>query len=902
MSAGGEDDSDAKTPQTGCPEERTQDSWPRERDEPSIGEASRARGAILSALFPGDARVLDGRYELGSMIGSGGLGRVYKALDTKLGRHVAVKFLKGATRDPELAQALEGEARVLARLQHPNIVAVHDVGRSEDELYLTMELIDGESLEAWLATRRSWQAVLDVMRQAALGLAAAHEAGVVHRDFKPANVMVDRTGRVRVVDFGLAREVVWKPEALNSTDGVTLQTKAAGTPPYMAPEQFDGEVSAASDQFSFCTTLYEGLCGQRPWKGRERGIRTPGEKASAEATLAQANIPRWLRGPILRGLSSEPGARFSSMDAIGGRLERPTRRATTWILAASSLLVGMGTMTAIGGADPCEGTAGTRSLDEVIEKVPRIRFEELGLGGEFDVFAREWTKLEQSSCRARRAGGVADELLDARERCLDRLGQQLDYTFSVLPKDGSPQDGRAAVLPLMTLHSCEDDSRLIIRASEAGFDAEGEDSILRELGQASALESVGREEEALEVLRHSLAASEHVAGASFARGRLGLLYATFMGRRGHVDVAKDLLVEHLLLVDGEPSSVVVAAELRAMLAFFLSLNAEDAAEAARLARLAETVLERKTDQIPARVIAALAQARADASLKRPEAARRGIERVRALIASFDPLTDELRVWAAHERGRPELEVAIAEVFLVNGDIDLARDAYRTVVPKLRDREGLERALAVALNNLGELEGRQDETRRPAVLVEEAAALKAALGDRRGAAESWMTVGTLHARSSRGAEALQAYDTALGLVPPSASITKVELLYNRGLAHQSSGELQRARADYEAALDISSRVANSDPELLFSIQLAAAQTGLRQQDLKFATARHDAARLAKRPEFGDYALAELAIVGCQLADEKGAGVELGREAVRLAAAGGHDALGAEASACFKGWGE
>src|SRR5262245_3931586 len=266
----------------------------------------RASRPSLAGWLPPGAK-LD-RYVLGEMLGRGGMGIIYRAHDPELDRNVAIKVLRPefARKDPDAARRIAHEARVMARSSHPNVVAVHDVGRVDDQVYVAMELVAAGSLKEWLDREpRSVAEILEVFVAAGQGLIAAHDAGVVHRDFKPDNVLVGADGRVRVTDFGLAHDYV------SSTESPVI----AGTPAYMAPEQFEGgSVDARSDQFSFCAALYEALYRQRPFKGSswvELGEAiTHGRIVSAPA---KTQVPGSLRAILLRGLAVAPGDRFPTL-------------------------------------------------------------------------------------------------------------------------------------------------------------------------------------------------------------------------------------------------------------------------------------------------------------------------------------------------------------------------------------------------------------------------------------------------------------------------------------------------------------------------------------------------------------------------------------------------------------
>ncbi|MCA9687455.1 MAG: serine/threonine protein kinase, partial [Myxococcales bacterium] len=236
-----------------------------------------------------------GRYLVLDRLGAGGMGVVYAAYDPDLDRKLALKLLhEGDRRSERTRVRLLREAQALARVSHPNVIQVYDVGTFEDRIYIAMEFVDGLSLREWLsAENRDLRAILATFSQAGHGLAAAHQKGLVHRDFKPDNVLVARDGRVVVLDFGIAHAIGdlenehersgitearlsetrsgERSSSLQGTGPLALHaelTRAGaliGTPAYMAPEQFDSrDTDARSDQFSFCVTLWEALHGERP--------------------------------------------------------------------------------------------------------------------------------------------------------------------------------------------------------------------------------------------------------------------------------------------------------------------------------------------------------------------------------------------------------------------------------------------------------------------------------------------------------------------------------------------------------------------------------------------------------------------------------------------------------------
>ncbi len=274
--------------------------------------------ALFPPRFPPGTRI--GRYEVREHLGSGGMGVVYAARDPKLDRTVALKIVRA----PRLADRSLREAQAMARLAHPNVVAVHDVITQDDELVIVLELVPGLTLTQWLTRPRTWREIVDAFVQAARGLDAAHVAGLVHRDFKPSNVFVrDDGGRVQVGDFGLARLIIAPPEIVDDnrsepSSTITQEGVLVGTPHYMAPEQRSGISDERSDQYAFAIALREAL---------------------AEATDA-ALVPRDLENAVARASSHDPVDRFRSMGALEAALAavRTPRRSRGRLVAAVALV------------------------------------------------------------------------------------------------------------------------------------------------------------------------------------------------------------------------------------------------------------------------------------------------------------------------------------------------------------------------------------------------------------------------------------------------------------------------------------------------------------------------------------------------------------------------------------
>jgi tetratricopeptide (TPR) repeat protein len=284
-------------------------------------------GMARADLAPSPDQI--GRYTLRRQLGAGGMGVVYAARDGELQRDVALKLVRPRGDAARTQARLQREAQAMARLSHRNVVPVFDLGTHGGQLYIAMELVAGDTLRAWVG-QRPWRDVVRLFVRAGRGLAAAHAAGLIHRDFKPDNVIVGPDDEPRITDFGLARELGGGDDAGEPGEArlatVTVTGGVTGTPAYMAPEQLRGEpTDAAADQFSFCVALYEVLHGARPFAGDDR-------LAEIRAGRIARRGPRWLHAAIARGLAFDPARRWPSMAALVGALERGLGR-RRWLYA-----------------------------------------------------------------------------------------------------------------------------------------------------------------------------------------------------------------------------------------------------------------------------------------------------------------------------------------------------------------------------------------------------------------------------------------------------------------------------------------------------------------------------------------------------------------------------------------
>jgi len=355
---------------------------------------------VLSSVLRVDTTVRIGPYVVQGQLGAGGMGTVYRAWDPRLERTVALKLLREAD---EGGERLQHEARALAKLKHPNVVAVHDVGTDDRGGYVAMELIDGPTLRTWVETHPDASAV-DVVRmfgQAGRGLAAAHAVGVVHRDFKPDNAIVGSDGRVRVVDFGIAR-------VGDREDDLAT----AGTPNFMAPEQQRGdEVDARTDQYSFCVAL-------------QRALDLP------ETPARSGELPRECRAALERGLSEQPGERWPSMDALLEALDPKPRTRRWWAVTAVAAATAVGGVAYLSRSRapqcPAPGVDAATAWHESERSALERRFADAETPGastvlrRMDAFVDAWTDARSAACGLLHA---ADDTLAAqgsqRLECLD---------------------------------------------------------------------------------------------------------------------------------------------------------------------------------------------------------------------------------------------------------------------------------------------------------------------------------------------------------------------------------------------------------------------------------------------------------------------------------------------------
>ncbi|MEZ4381301.1 MAG: serine/threonine-protein kinase [Nannocystaceae bacterium] len=505
-----------------------------------------------------------GRYVILDRLGAGAMGVVHAAYDPELDRKIAIKLVDPGRRASARARSrLLREAQALARLSHPNVVTVHDVGAFEGRVFIAMELVDGATLSAWLAAQeRSQRAILEVFVAAGRGLAAAHAAGLIHRDFKPDNVMIGADGRVRVMDFGLARaargdaedDELARPDAAPvgaSTLNLRVTATAAliGTPAYMAPEQHLGQpLDARTDIFAFAVALYEALYGERPFKA-ESLVRLAMAVCAGDVAPPPpgARVPQRLRRALLRGLRVAPEDRYATIDELLHELERdpgvtPRRVAVAAIGAAA--IAGLG-WAVFGGEPPCAdaqarwaevwGDDARAAVSAAFAASGRGHATSTAtrIGERLDLYGERWSDAHTAACEATELRGeLSTQAMDLQMHCLQgRLDAAAALVGVLSTADGDVVDRAVdGVNALAPIDACRDVDALLAGhpLPEDPRAREELAALRRGLADADAEFAAGRfrgADELLEALTPRVEALDYAPLAAEFTGRRALLGA-----------------------------------------------------------------------------------------------------------------------------------------------------------------------------------------------------------------------------------------------------------------------------------------------------------------------------------------------------------------------------------------
>ncbi len=831
-----------------------------------------------------------GRYVVLQCIGRGGMGVVCAAFDPRLQRSVAVKLLRPDRDDPGAAARLRREARALAALAHPNVVAVFECGALEDRdgEYLVMELIHGETLRSWCArTRPRVAAVIEAYVAAARGLGAAHAAGLVHRDFKPDNVLVGRDGRVCVTDFGLARTIAAPTVAGASKPGSSDADAStlAGTPTYMAPEQRDGGVvGPASDQYALCVSLWEAIAGAGPSPGHAR------------------RLPKRLRTVLERGLEPDPAQRWPDMAALVAALQRarrlPRALVVTAVLGVAALALGVRaeatapapSMVAVDCAAAGHHLDAVWSVDRRATIAAMVaRAEAPAVLEGLDAWVDRWRRRAATACADTPA-------LLAADGCLATAVVQLDTMLGVLERAESLDHHlRAAVRDLPAPEACSEHPTATVAVADAA-------AVREAIAQAAALVQVHRFDGARSVAAQAVALAEASDEGLWAEA-----------------LAEQALVLHAA---GDFVGEGVAAQQAYLHAEAVGLDALAAAVATHRVFTCAQVENRYDDAEAWSRHAESAIARMPAALRPLPTARLALAQAH-IAAGAGRIDDALAaVSLAIERLEPRGDVPASELagayndrgtLLVERDPGAALAAFEQALDLVRSHYGEDHPrVAMLMSNVAGVHYYSGEV---ALAVEgfDAAVhrLEAVLGqghhDVAGAyinlSLAQDSLGDHVAAASSMARGLEILTRTLGAEHPDVALAQIDL----GAFDLRAGDIDTAERRFRDALGTLERTVG--PHHLYctnALEGLARVAELRGWPAQAVPLRERALAIALREQLGppELTAARVSLADAQLAAGDGAGarrsIELARAALAEAADTLDDATRDELEAVLRAW--
>ena len=835
--------------------------FPMADDATLAGTAHRSLEALEPGEASGDAETLAGpssrprgheevargasvgRYVVLDPLGAGGMGVVYAAYDPELDRKVAIKLLHPA---PGGRQSTEGRTRLLregqalAKLSHPNVVAVHDVGAVDDRVWMAMEFVTGRTLAAWLGEApRPWPEVLRVMVAAGEGLAAAHDAGLLHRDFKPDNVMIDAGGRVRVMDFGLARadletsgervvetaELAMRSGSISLASRVTQAGSIMGTPAYMSPEQFAGrDVDAKSDQFSFCVALWEALYGQRPFKATSFAeLAAKVLEGERERPPAGVRVPAWLRRVCERGLATAPGQRFASMRELLASLARGharARRKLGFAGVGALLLVGAAALLVDGWqharkVEACEaegaeiaGAWNDEARDRVRDGILATGVSHAAITAQkvmpwLDHAAASWREHRTTACmNAAVEQRWSDDLLDRAQWCLHERRLALESLVQVLAEAdrGAAAYAVQAAAGLEPSAGCIDESALERSPHPPTHELRPRAAaVLAELERARVLSQASRLPEGLAVMEGIRDEIEALGWAPLS-ARAGVVEGLLLRGTGSFAQAERASVAAYLTAAeaGAWTDAADAAESLVSLVGYDEARPPEGRMWAEHARIAAAYAGDPLGLREATRLANLADVDRDLSALDEAQARyeRALELRRAVLGPDHPIIGELFV-------------DLGAVELLRGTMEDARRSFEQALPILEDALGSEHpAVARPLNNLANIlleagDHAQAKALYERVLVIESASLPA---DHPELAATLDNLALAHSKLgdhdralALQSQALAAWERSVGPDHPSVALSltiRGEIQAHRRQYHETLAAYERALAIFE----------------------------------------------------------------------------------------------------------
>lgn len=810
---------------------------------------------------PGTARrdpTKIGRFLVIRRQGEGGMGIVYAAYDPELDRRIAIKLIRPDRRKGSKGKSrLLREAQAMARIEHPNVISVYDVGTLGDSVYIAMELVEGQTLARWMDRSRPWRDTVATLSAAGAGLAAAHAAGLVHRDFKPQNVLVGGDGRVKVLDFGIVRALDDEPtepgdgagiaraqEAMVTAGGTNgglvinvSQTRGLiGTPAYMAPEQLEEEeVDERGDQFSFAVTLYEALYGERPYPGETVAeIATSIDEGRVQDPPRDSDVPTWLRRAILRGLSIPASGRYPSMAAMLDAINTdPGRARGRWLRASGLVVLAAGaswglTQAAGGTTGQCQADPGElaqawsdaqrerarAAFDAVDVPYARATFETAA--SMLDAYAAEWLDARVDACEDSTTGQQSARMLDLRNACLDRSRQDLAALVGVFESADVEVVDRSiqAVSRLPGLERCADTERMLatIPPPDDAQLAQQVAQLRKGLASVRAEQNAGRYQPALDLATPLAAEAENTNYAPIA-AEAKLLRGTLLEQTGSYPQAEDALQQSLWAAMGSHHDEVVA-DAATKLALVVGDRLTRPEEGLVWQRTASAAVDRLGEDIARRagVLHALGSIREEQG-KYDEA------RV-AFESSLE--LQEQRLGKQH----PEVGASLSQLgnaIARGGDYEAAKvplrralEIYEVTLPADHPQ------VAYATNNLALTLARQGKYAQAEELFRRALEIwRGALGEDHGhVAEVVNNVGSMLSSQNKHEESREYLERALGIWERVAGPDEQRVarpLNNLGVLENRMGNYRKAAGYFERSLAIREKTLGPDhPGLAFPL--------------------------------------------------------------------------------------
>lgn len=779
-----------------------------------------------------------GRFVVLGILGAGGMGVVYSAYDPHLDRKVAIKVLGDAASHNEDAKVrLLREAQAMAKINHANVIKVHEVGTYGEQVFVAMEFADAGTLRAWLKQApRSRREIIDVFSEAGRGLGAAHAAGLVHRDFKPDNVLMALDGSIRVTDFGLVSVADEPPRRATSslpvaaeqqlTDDTPLSQDLTrtgsimGTPTYMAPEQFSGRgATARTDQFAFCVALYEALYGERPFSGSNyHELMTAVLLGEVLPAPRGSQVPTWIRRVLSRGLAVDPANRYSAMsDLLRALAHDPVRRRNrvlAWSAGIGAVGIAVVAAVALRPDRGAECRAGSDRIAEIWNGTQRARlqaaftvtgrphaaasftrFDQL-----VDDWGRGWQLAYADACEDTRVRGEqSDHLLDLRMQCLSRRLADTKATIELLAAGGPDvaDRGLSAALALPLITPCNDTAALTAAVAPPETEAMRLQvlAVRGQLDAARAQRRLGRYDKGLEVARAGLAAARASKYAPVIGEALLVAGTLEQDSADKASVATLREAMHAAAASGDSETMIDAAT---WLVFGLTNETDQYATASEIGQLADAM--RQHAHPSAEVVVRLDNTIALLDAKRGNATAAQQRYERALTFAREQLGADHPGTMSTLNQLGNLEKEQGRFAQARAHIEQALASRERVLGK--DHPDV----ASVLNNLGNVyraEGKLDDAKRA---YDRALAIRiAALGEAHPeVGTSYNNLGTFYSDAGDEATAQTHFERALANWEKAYGKDHIEVagaLMNVGTSQNARGDGAGARVKFERARTI-----------------------------------------------------------------------------------------------------